>query len=531
MNKSYISLNEINLDTLVDYVDKTAIESGIFENHASALRDYYFNSNINFIIDNKLKKEEDFNKWILCIDSIYTSDSTSGTLDEDNVKYTVKIKTGIVYEYTATKADTLPNGIIPEEVSGTITADNKYIEAYNRILDLVEILILNKETFYVKVLGNDNDKSFKLPTKLEVSDYLESNENVSCRYIKLKNGNVYKLTIDSVSLPLPNYPTNVTVTNFETFKEGLDKKYQFQVSAYIPRGSLLLEEKSNLSDKDAFMSNLQNYYEGGYTLSDISKVSPYRSDYLSNTKLNIQALFDLYSEENRIYQEYLIGENKKSNYFTTFKDYEQVILYKPDVTEASNDINFNLMTITPEEANELLREAEDVGPYVRLKEYERFSTIDERYNYLLNEKLTKKQLNEENTVSVRSPAGNIYNKKLRLIQHNPPCRLDFKEYLTNLLSFYFYNDTDQVEYKITAKENGFGKVEKQKLSFSKYLQTHKSLYYDKIHTAANISNKYYDNCNKIKVYTIYYDEDADQSKTFANIVTDLKNGWGFYNGR
>ena len=47
MNKSYISLNEINLDTLVDYVDKTAIESGIFENHASALRDYYFNSNQN----------------------------------------------------------------------------------------------------------------------------------------------------------------------------------------------------------------------------------------------------------------------------------------------------------------------------------------------------------------------------------------------------------------------------------------------------------------------------------------------------
>ena len=125
MNKSYISLNEINLDTLVDYVDKTTIASGIFENHASALRDYYFNSNINFIIDNKLKKEEDFNKWILCIDSIYASDSTSGTLDEDNVKYTVKIKTGIVYEYKAEKVDTLPNGIIPEEVSGTITTKNK----------------------------------------------------------------------------------------------------------------------------------------------------------------------------------------------------------------------------------------------------------------------------------------------------------------------------------------------------------------------------------------------------------------------
>ena len=43
MNKNYISLNEINLDTLVDYVDKTVIESGNINNHANALRDYYFN--------------------------------------------------------------------------------------------------------------------------------------------------------------------------------------------------------------------------------------------------------------------------------------------------------------------------------------------------------------------------------------------------------------------------------------------------------------------------------------------------------
>ena len=527
MNKSYISLNEINLDTLVDYVDKTAIESGIFENHASALRDYYFNSNINFIIDNKLKKEEDFNKWILCIDSIYASDSTSGTLDEDNVKYTVKIKTGIVYEYTATKVETLPNGIIPEEVSGTITADNKYIEGYNKILDLVEILILNKKTFYVKVLGRDNDKTFILPTKLEVSDYLESNENVSCRYIKINNGNVYKLTIESVTLSY--YPENVSVTDFNTFKQEFEKpsnkKYQFQVSAYIPRGSLLLEEKSNLSDKDAFMSNLQNYYEGGYTLSDISKVSPYRSDYLSNTKLNIQALFDLYSEENRIYQEYLIGENKQSNYFKTFNDYEQVVLYKPNEKTTSKE-SFNIKDITSIEANKLLKQAEDVGPYIRLKEYERFSTIDERYNYLLKEELIKKQLSTENTTSLRTPVGNIYNKNARVIQYKPPCKIDFKEYLSNLLSFYFYNDNDQQEYELNNKINGFGTVEKQKSSFSKYLQSHKSYYYDKINNAININNKYSDECNEIKVYTIYY-EDIDQSETFKNIVEDLKNNWRF----
>ena len=77
-----------------------------------------------------------------------------------------------------------------------------------------------------------------------------------------------------------------------------------------------------------------------------------------------------------------------------------------------------------------------------------------------------------------------------------------------------------MEYKITTKVNGFGKAEKQKVYFSKYLQTHKSLYYDKIDKAANINNKYYDDCKKIKVYTIYYEDEADQSETFANIVMD-----------
>ena len=48
MSKSYISLNEINLDTLVDYVDKSVITSGILNPHVNALRDYYFNSDINF---------------------------------------------------------------------------------------------------------------------------------------------------------------------------------------------------------------------------------------------------------------------------------------------------------------------------------------------------------------------------------------------------------------------------------------------------------------------------------------------------
>ena len=244
-----------------------------------------------------------------------------------------------------------------------------------------------------------------------------------------------------------------------------------------------------------------------------------------NAKLNIQSLFDLYSEENRIYQEYLIGENKQSNYFKTFNDYEQVVLYKPNEKTASKE-SFNIKDITSTEANKLLKQAEDVGQYIRLKEYERFSKIDERYNYLLKEELIKKQLSAENTTSLRTPVGNIYNKNARAIQYKPPCKIDFKEYLSNLLSFYFYNDNDQQEYKLNNKINGFGTVEKQKSSFSKYLQSHKSYYYDKINNAININNKYYAECDEIKVYTIYY-EDIDQSETFKNIVEDLKNNWRF----
>ena len=522
MNKNYISLNEINLDTLVDYVDKTVIESGNINTHASALRDYYFNSNIDFIINNKLK-EVDYNKFILCIDSIYTSDSSSGTLDEGNAKYTVKIKTQIDAIYAAERPTTLPDNITPELVVGGMMDkdNNKYYSQYMKLLDLVEVIVLNNEIFSVKVLGKDNGRSFKLPTKFEVADYLVSNEYVSSRYISF--GDLYKLNIESVTLK--NYPTDINETNFFIFKNKLDKKYKFEVTSHIPRGSLLLEEKSKLSDKDVFMSNLQNYYESGYTLSDISKISPYRSDYLVNAKLNIQALFDLYSEENRIYQEYLIGENKQSNYFKTFNDYEQVVLYKPNEKTTSKD-SFNIKDITSIEATKLLKQAEDVGPYIRLKEYERFSTIDERYNYLLKEELIKKQLSTENTTSLRTPVGNIYNKNARVIQYKPPCKIDFKEYLSNLLSFYFYNDNDQQEYKLNNKINGFGTVEKQKSSFSKYLQSHKSYYYDKINNAININNKYSDECNEIKVYTIYY-EDIDQSETFKNIVEDLKNNWRF----
>ena len=131
MNKNYISLNEINLDTLVDYIDKTVIESGNIDTHASALRDYYFNSNINFIINNqyKLKKLTETDKFILCIDSIYTSDSASGTLDEGNAKYTVKIKTPIKCVYAAEIVTTLPDNITPEEVTGGVN-NNKYEKSY-----------------------------------------------------------------------------------------------------------------------------------------------------------------------------------------------------------------------------------------------------------------------------------------------------------------------------------------------------------------------------------------------------------------
>ena len=159
MNKNYISLNEINLDTLVDYVDKTVIESGNINTHASALRDYYFNSNIDFIINNKLK-EVDYNKFILCIDSIYTSDSSSGTLDEGNAKYTVKIKTQIDAIYAAERPTTLPDNITPELVFGGMMDkdNNKYYSQYMKLLDLVEVIVLNNEIFSVKVLGKDNGR-------------------------------------------------------------------------------------------------------------------------------------------------------------------------------------------------------------------------------------------------------------------------------------------------------------------------------------------------------------------------------------
>ena len=149
MSKSYISLNEINLDTLVDYVDKSVITSGILNPHVNALRDYYFNSDINFIINNKLTPD-DLNNFILCIDSIYSSDSTSGTLEEGNAKYTIKIKTNINYVYDAEQATELPNNIVAEEVTGTVT-DNTYIESHIKILDLVEVLILNNEIISVTV--------------------------------------------------------------------------------------------------------------------------------------------------------------------------------------------------------------------------------------------------------------------------------------------------------------------------------------------------------------------------------------------
>lgn len=521
MSKSYISLNEINLDTLVDYVDKSVITSGVLTPHVNALRDYYFNSDINFIINNKLTPD-DLNNFILCIDSIYSSDSTSGTLEEGNAKYTIKIKTSINYVYDAEQATELPNNIVAEEVTGTVTDENKYTESHTEILDLVEVLILNNEIISVIILGKDNNKMFELPTASKVSDYLKATESVSCRYIKTNTGN-YKLEISDVRLP--NYPTNVSVTDFNTFKNILDNKYKFEVTAYIPRGSLLLEEKSKLSDKDTFMSNLQNCYENGYTLSDVSKVSPYRADYLTNTKLNIQGMFDLYSEENRLYQEYLIGENKNGNYFRSFGNYEQVILYKPSTITASNE-KFNIETITPEEATRLLKEAEDVGPYIRLKEYERFSTIDERYIYLLKEKIRDKQINKSNTTSLRTPVGNISNKTERVIQYKPTCKSDFKEYLTNLLSFYFYNDIDERMYEIIPNPKGLGKVEKKEISFSKYLQSHHNYYYNKIHNAVNTNNKYDNECNEIKIYTIYYNDD-DQSEIFKSIVADLKNGWRF----
>ena len=226
MSKSYISLNEINLDTLVDYVDKSVITSVILNPHVNALRDYYFNSDINFIINNKLTPD-DLNNFILCIDSIYSSDSTSGTLEEGNAKYTIKIKTNINYVYDAEQATELPNNIVAEEVTGTVT-DNTYTESHIEILDLVEVLILNNEIISVTILGKDNNKMFELPTASKVSDYLKATESVSCRYIKTNTGN-YKLEISDVQLP--NYPTNVSVTDFNTFKNILDNKYKFEVAA------------------------------------------------------------------------------------------------------------------------------------------------------------------------------------------------------------------------------------------------------------------------------------------------------------
>lgn len=549
MAKNRISINEIDLETLIDYMDRDVIERDAstpneksrLEKHVDALRDYYYNmdgNGMDYVIESKTTSD-DYGKTIILAEPIADDSGIGKVYDANSCQYTIKTMVTCTETYSATKLD---NPTADEIASATKSYDNVALmtadlaqKSTSKVRCINMLKISNKggtskvkTSISTKMDGgiSATDESFGLPTKAKLIEYVFGSAS-------RMTGTVYKVGssyyAEKVVNDITEYSPDTMISGFSNMDTAIDSAKTdgtFYVSTYYGiRGSLLEDNLGEINDQTRFFENLEYLFENGCSITDSGKVSAYRTDYLDNAKVNLQSLFDLYSEEKRLYEEYMVtGKLSRVRSYSEMNDYEHIILVKPETTGVSEP-EFSEAYLTESELAELHSKAEAVNPYIRIREYDRYSTIEERYRHMCMEAVAAKMANIAET-GTKTYGQELVSSQNSTIKRKGICKSDFKSYMKNLMLFYFYGDESISEHKLT-KTGEYYSDENTGDSISRYLSSHNRYYYSKINSASADNISYDDDVDYISVYTLYHDKSLKSYNDLqmSGVEDKLSDGW------
>lgn len=374
--------------------------------------------------------------------------------------------------------------------------------AYCEVSDVLEIPVYYKykyiDEFYCYINENNTLEQLKagdytprsLKDLLYTTNYeLVENDGTYSTY--LLNSDIYRYLYDpKVIIECKKYakilnnrevesvisadaPVKLTV---DYLKSAYPLSRKFVNAYYNYRGTKLIKSDISAAKKKSFL-NLFESFINNKEIKDIN-TSSFSSNYYNANYTYLTSAYNLFVNENRIYNDFILQSKIKTANQTNFNEDElnKIVLSKVTkdnvFTEDGNEYELkyiNEYSLSDSDKYAIDKAVDEGNAYSRLLSYKKYSTINEMKENLY---IYQKMDNIYNDYEKTRRYDDIEYAPENILKEQQNNRMNFKDYFKALILNYYEND----KYD----ENGR----------SKYLVSFSNFYYKKIKNSKEVINRY-----------------------------------------